>query len=105
MGLPAVLRRDCKCASCVEELTGRQILTPQSVPDSVWPMSIVPCGNYALSVDWSDGHRSLYPYKQIRALMEIESSGSDGSEVNGDNGHVMTKKKEEGCCGGDGEEQ
>lgn len=66
---PAVLRRDCKCAACVEELSGRQILKPEDIPDSVRPRSMSPTGNYALSVDWSDGHRSLYPYKQIRALL------------------------------------
>lgn len=67
--LQADLRRDCKCAACVEEFSGRQILRPEDVPDSVKPRSMTPTGNYALSVDWSDGHRSLYPYKQIRALL------------------------------------
>lgn len=66
----AELRRDCKCAACVEEFTGRQILKPEDIPDSVRPMNMNPTGNYALSVDWSDGHRSLYPYRQIRALVE-----------------------------------
>jgi len=66
----AELRRECKCAACVEELTGRQILKPEDIPDSVKPMKMSPTGNYALSVDWSDGHKSLYPYKQIRALLE-----------------------------------
>jgi Mrp family chromosome partitioning ATPase/DUF971 family protein len=69
---PAALRRDCKCASCVEEMTGRQILQPQSVSEMIKPTSIQPCGNYALSVAWSDGHRSLYPYRQIRSLLSRE---------------------------------
>eukprot|EP01083_Nonionella_stella_P295273 1003555_1 len=67
---PAELRRDCKCAACVEEFSGRQILIPESIPDSVEPLSMTPTGNYALSVDWSDGHKSLYPYKQIRSLLQ-----------------------------------
>lgn len=73
---PAELRRACRCAACVEELTGRQILIASSVPDSVKPINMASTGNYALSVDWSDGHRSLYPYRQIRALMEERTTSS-----------------------------
>lgn len=69
---PATLRRECRCASCVEELTGRQILVPSDVSEDVKPTTMGPCGNYALSVDWSDGHRSLYPYRQIRSLLSSE---------------------------------
>jgi MinD-like ATPase involved in chromosome partitioning or flagellar assembly/DUF971 family protein len=69
---PAELRRACRCAACVEELTGKQILIPTSVAESIQPMRMSPTGNYALSVDWSDGHRSLYPYRQIKALLQAQ---------------------------------
>mmetsp|Transcript_7144 Transcript_7144/g.17419 ORF Transcript_7144/g.17419 Transcript_7144/m.17419 type:complete len:675 (-) Transcript_7144:37-2061(-) len=74
---PAELRRACRCAACVEEMTGRQILQPSDVPDDIKPLRMASTGNYALSVDWSDGHRSLFPYRQIRKLVY----GDDDDEV------------------------
>ncbi len=76
---PAELRRDCKCAACVEELSGKQILQPEDVPDSVKPLNMAPTGNYALSVDWSDGHKSLYPYRQIKTLLESKGIEKEGA--------------------------
>mmetsp|Transcript_20549 Transcript_20549/g.23443 ORF Transcript_20549/g.23443 Transcript_20549/m.23443 type:complete len:543 (+) Transcript_20549:65-1693(+) len=67
---PAELRRACRCAACVEEFTGRQILKPSSVPENIKPMKMVPVGNYAISIDWWGGHKSLYPYRQIKELLQ-----------------------------------
>jgi Mrp family chromosome partitioning ATPase/DUF971 family protein len=70
---PVLLRRECKCAACVEEMTGRQLLDKSTVSPNVQPRrgddNMEPYGNYALSINWSDGHKSLYPYKQIQALI------------------------------------
>ena len=70
---PVELRRACRCASCVEEMTGRQILIASQVSEAVAPLSMSPTGNYALSVNWSDGHRSLYPYRQIHSLIQEQA--------------------------------
>eukprot|EP00550_Attheya_septentrionalis_P001306 CAMPEP_0198287342 /NCGR_PEP_ID=MMETSP1449-20131203/6202_1 /TAXON_ID=420275 /ORGANISM="Attheya septentrionalis, Strain CCMP2084" /LENGTH=606 /DNA_ID=CAMNT_0043985289 /DNA_START=170 /DNA_END=1990 /DNA_ORIENTATION=+ len=66
---PRLLRQNCKCASCVDEMSGRQLLIFSEVPETVKPLKMEPCGNYALSIDWSDGHKSLYPYKLIKSLL------------------------------------
>jgi len=78
---PANLRRGCRCAACVEEMTGRQILIASSVQESIKPMRMSPTGNYALSVDWSDGHRSLYPYRQIRSLLQAKEQSDQNAKV------------------------
>lgn len=62
---PYDLRCRCKCAVCVEELSGRKLLDEKSVPLDIKPRSMMPIGRYAISVDWSDGHKSLFPYKQL----------------------------------------
>ena len=77
---PADLRRQCKCASCVEELSGRQILQPWSIPESVKPRKVNPTGNYAWSIDWSDGHKSLYPYRQIRSILQLQQQATPSEQ-------------------------
>jgi len=78
---PATLRRGCKCAVCVEEMSGKQILDPGDVDEMIRPVMWGPTGNYALSIEWSDGHSSLYPYKKIRTLIE-EQKVKDLKEAN-----------------------
>lgn len=66
---PASLRRACRCALCVEETTGRPLLDPAQVPDDIYPADIHPMGNYAVGIQWSDGHQSsIYPYDLITEL-------------------------------------
>ena len=52
------LRRSCRCANCVDELTGAQILHPSQVGEDVRPQTIRQVGNYAFQVNWTDGHPS-----------------------------------------------
>jgi MinD-like ATPase involved in chromosome partitioning or flagellar assembly/DUF971 family protein len=67
------LRLDCRCAVCVEEFTGKKLVTAAAISDDIKPLSTAPIGRYAVSVDWSDGHKSLYPFRQIAALVESEA--------------------------------
>ena len=63
------LRLSCRCAVCVNELTGEKVLRSEDVPADIQPKEILVLGNYALGIKWSDGHTSgIYPYASIKKL-------------------------------------
>lgn len=63
------LRRACRCAACVDEWTGKQILRPEQVSGDVKPIRIEPVGRYAFHIAWSDGHTSgIYTFDYLREL-------------------------------------
>jgi ATP-binding protein involved in chromosome partitioning len=65
----ATLRKACSCALCVDEITNKPILDPSSVPDDIHALKVGTIGNYAISVEWSDGHNTgFFPYKRIKEL-------------------------------------
>ena len=63
------LRASCQCAVCVDEYSGDQILDLASIAEDIHPNAVERVGNYALSIDWSDGHTTgFFPYTRIREL-------------------------------------
>jgi ATP-binding protein involved in chromosome partitioning len=50
------LRLACPCAACVEEMTGRPVLNPATVPEDVHPLRLALVGAYGIRIEWSDGH-------------------------------------------------
>ncbi len=66
--IPAARLRDlCPCASCIEEGTGRKILDPATIPADIRPLEIVAVGNYAVQIQWSDGHSTgIYSWQTLR---------------------------------------
>ena len=49
-------------------MTGRPLLDPTKVPDSVRARAIRLVGQYAINIDWSDGHNSgIYNFRELRA--------------------------------------
>jgi len=65
------LRLACPCALCVEEMSGRPVLDPQSVLPDVAPQTISSAGNYAIIFRWNDGHGTgIYSFEHLRALAE-----------------------------------
>lgn len=66
---PRYLRLCCPCAGCVEEMSGRPLLNPATVPLDLYPRAIHYVGDYALRFDWSDGHQTgIYPFDYLREI-------------------------------------
>ncbi len=69
----AELRKACPCATCREQRAQQaqnpfQILTTVT-PKEVEPVHLSAVGNYALQIEWSDGHRTgIYPWDMLRSL-------------------------------------
>ncbi|MDA0577391.1 MAG: P-loop NTPase [Verrucomicrobia bacterium] len=66
---PAGLRRSCRCASCINEMTGKKTLNDAEIPETVAPSQIGAVGNYAATIAWSDGHSSIYPFDMLSKLV------------------------------------
>jgi DUF971 family protein len=62
------LRLACRCAQCIEETTGKPLLDPAAVPQAIRARAINVVGNYAINIDWSDGHNAgIYNFRSLRA--------------------------------------
>ncbi len=70
------LRCACPCAVCIDEITGRQLLRPENVPADVEAKAVAFVGNYALKIDWSDGHSTgIYTWDRLRSLGDFVHAG------------------------------
>jgi DUF971 family protein len=67
------LRRACPCATCREQRAMQQ-QNPFQIVTSVTTQEVEPThlsavGNYALNIEWSDGHHTgIYPWDLLRSL-------------------------------------
>jgi ATP-binding protein involved in chromosome partitioning len=65
------VRAACRCASCVNEYTGEQILNVAGIPESIQAEAVVPLGNYAVSIAWNDGHSTgIYSWELLREIAQ-----------------------------------
>ena len=65
------LRQQCPCAACVDEWTHQRTLDPATVSPEVTLREVRPAGNYALHLDFSDGHTTgIFNWKTLRELSE-----------------------------------
>jgi ATP-binding protein involved in chromosome partitioning len=63
------LRLNCRCAVCVDEVSGRPLLDPAGVPEDVHPVSLQLVGRYAVQPIFSDGHNTgIFTFEHLRAI-------------------------------------
>jgi DUF971 family protein len=61
------LRISCPCAFCVNELTGKRMLDPDTVSAEIALKDMQPVGNYAYRVLFDDGHHTgLFTLDDLR---------------------------------------
>lgn len=62
------LQRICSCARCRDEMTGKMLIDPSSIPEDLRAHRIVSVGRYALQIFFSSGcSKGIYPFKLLRA--------------------------------------
>ena len=65
------LREACPCAGCVDEMTGRRVIDPKTIPPDIHILKAEYVGHYALRLFWSDRHDSgIYAFAYLRELAD-----------------------------------
>ena len=60
------LRLRCKCAHCVEEMTGQPLLDPARVPADLTVKHMELAGTYGVRIEFSDGHGTgIYRFQDL----------------------------------------
>ena len=67
------LRRNCPCATCVDEWTGEPTLNPDDIDDDIQATKIESVGRYALVIQFGDGHATgIYSFPNLRKLCQCD---------------------------------
>ena len=67
------LRLACRCAGCIEEMSGKPLLDPATIPPTVRANSMELAGNYAVVITWSDGHNTgIFNFRDLRSNCPCE---------------------------------
>lgn len=63
------LRRQCPCAVCVDEMSGQRKIKDDDISDQVRPVKLHSVGRYALTIEFSDRHKTgIYTFDYLRKL-------------------------------------
>ena len=67
----AALQRQCPCAGCCDEHTGKRMIDPATVPNEQKAISFRQVGRYAVQIQFASGcSNGIYTYEWLRTLGE-----------------------------------
>ena len=70
-----VLRGNCGCAQCVDEMTHIRQVSVDDVPQDIRVEDVLEVGNYAIGILFSDLHDTgIFPFRHLRELCEREGA-------------------------------
>ena len=70
-----VLRGNCGCAQCVDEMTHIRQVSVDDVPESIRVEDVLEVGNYAIGILFSDLHDTgIFPFRHLRELCDREGA-------------------------------
>lgn len=65
------VQRQCPCAHCTDEMTGKPLLDPRTVPDDVRAISIRNVGRYGLRIQFTSGcSTGIYSFDRLKKMKE-----------------------------------
>ena len=66
-----LLRENCPSANCIDEWSGKKLIEPGSITESIRPSNMKAVGLYAIQFYWNDGHDTgLYTHELLRQLCQ-----------------------------------
>ena len=67
------LRSQCGCAACVNEMTGKRLISISDISKDVEALDWMQVGRYAIRFLWSDFHDTgIYPFDLLRRLCQCD---------------------------------
>lgn len=79
---PFHLRSECRCALCVDENTGKQILDPKRISLDIQVVGARQTGRYAYTLSFSDGHNTgIYVFDRLRTDLKEKQDNAGSFQV------------------------
>lgn len=64
------LQRNCPCAHCTDEMTGKRLIDPKAIPNDVKAIVVRSVGRYGLRIQFTSGcSTGIYSFDRLRKVI------------------------------------